>query len=137
MGVDLDREPEIAWQIAADLMPRPDRIVAAQDVSMFLHEQNVRMSRMHCNAMHTMPYIGVGIRQLIFRVDTLVDGTPCPPPVVGPERAGGRDGDVEALRIVPIQDDRMQAHSAGARLPEIAFNVAEACDLLPRLPAVR
>ena len=66
-----------------------------------------------------------------------VDRPPRLAGVVGPERARGRDGDEDPLGMARIQQDRVQAHPAGARLPGGARAVAaQPGKLLPRLPAV-
>ena len=57
--------------------------------------------------------------------------------VVGAEGAGGGDGDEHPLRVGRIEQDRVQAHAAGARLPARAGAVlAQTRQLVPRLAAV-
>ena len=63
--MNVDRESEIGRQIAADLMPRIARVVAAHDVPVFLHEQRVRPRRMHRDAMHAVTDLRVRIRECI------------------------------------------------------------------------
>ena len=42
VGVDVDDEPEVGGQVAADLLPRLAGVVAAHDVPVLLHEQRLR-----------------------------------------------------------------------------------------------
>ncbi len=57
--------------------------------------------------------------------------------VVGAEDAGGRDGDVHALRVRGVEQDRVQAHAAGARRPFGPRLVgAQPGELVPGLAAV-
>src|SRR5204863_6143198 len=42
-----------------------------------------------------------------------------------------------AIRLARIEQDRVQAHSTGARLPKIAFGRPQAGKFLPAFPAVR
>ena len=66
-----------------------------------------------------------------------VDRPPRLAAVVGPERARGRDGDEDPLGIARVEQDRVQAHPAGARLPGGPRAVAaQPGELLPGLPAV-
>ena len=57
--------------------------------------------------------------------------------IVGAERARRRDGNVHPLRIARIENDRVQAHAARARLPLGAGAVAaQSGEFLPVLAAV-
>ena len=70
-------------------------------------------------------------------VQPLVDRLPGLAAVVGAEGAGGRDGDEDPLRVAGIEEDGVQAHAAGARLPVGTGAVAaQAGQLLPGLAAV-
>ena len=70
-------------------------------------------------------------------LQSAVDRLPRLAAVVGAERARGRDGDEDPLRIARIQQDRVQAHPAGARLPVWPGAVAaQPGEFLPGLPAV-
>src|SRR2546428_5418014 len=52
-----------------------------------------------------------------FRVQTLVDRSPCFAAVISPKRARGRDRDEHLLLIFWINQNRMETHSACAGLP--------------------
>src|SRR5258708_34764028 len=57
--------------------------------------------------------------------------------VIGAERARGGDGDEDALLVLGVEQDRVQAHPARARLPFGAGAVtAQAGQLVPVLRAV-
>ena len=57
--------------------------------------------------------------------------------VVGSKGAGGRDGDEHAVGIGRIEEDGVQAHAAGSRLPARPRAVApQAGELRPRLPTI-
>src|SRR4029077_5752274 len=65
------------------------------------------------------------------------DGLPGLAGVIGAKRARRRDGDVHALGIGVIQNDAVQAHAAGTRLPFRPCAVAaQPGKLLPTLAAV-
>ena len=72
---------------------------------------------------------GSGIRNCDFR--PAIDRLPGFAAIVGAERAGRRDGDENAVRIFRIEQDRVQAHAAGAGLPEMTFGAAQAGQFLP------
>src|SRR5215203_3122385 len=69
-------------------------------------------------------------------MEALVDREPSGAAVVGAERAGGRNRDYDPVRVVGIEDDGVEAHPARARLPEMAFNLAQPGKLGPALPTV-
>src|SRR5436305_1831056 len=113
--VHVDDEAEVGRQVAADLLPIVARVVAAQDVPVLLHEQDARPLGAHGDVVNAVADFGVGIRN-VLRTQAAVDRFPGLARVVAAERAGGRDGDVDA--VVPrIENDRVQAHTARAGLP--------------------
>src|ERR1700704_2013922 len=70
-------------------------------------------------------------------MQTLVDRLPCLAAVISPERTRRRDRDENSLRIFWIEQDRVQTHSACARLPFRPGAVtAQSGELLPSLAAV-
>src|SRR5437773_1422175 len=75
MRMHVDRKSEIARQIAADLMPRSARVIAAHHVPVLLHEQRVRTRRMHRDPMHAVTDLGVRVRN-ILRVQPAIDRLP-------------------------------------------------------------
>ena len=112
------------------------RVVAAHHVPVLLHEQHVGARRVHGDAVHAVADLGVGIGD-VLGVQAAVDRPPGRAAVVGAERAGGRDGDEDALRVARVEQDRVQAHAAGARLPaRPGIVAAQAGQLLPGLAAV-
>ena len=73
----------------------------------------------------------------VLRAEAAVDRLPGLAAVVGAERAGGGDGDVDALGIRADREDRVQAHAAGAGRPLRAGAVAaQAGQFVPVLAAV-
>ena len=56
--MDVDDEAEVGRQIAADLLPRVAAVVGPHDVPVLLHEQRVRLRRVHRDAMHAVPDFG-------------------------------------------------------------------------------
>ncbi len=134
--VDVDRKAEVGRQVAADLVPGVAGVVAAHHVPVLLHEQHVRPRGVHGDAVHAVADLGVRIGDLL-RAQAAVDRLPGRAAVVGAERAGGRDRDEHALRIDRVEQDRVQAHAARARLPLRARAVAaQAGQLVPARPAV-
>ena len=89
---------------------------------------------MHRDAVNAVADFGVRVGN-VLRVQAAVDRLPCLAGVVGPERAGGRNGDVHALGISGIEYDRVQAHAAGAGLPlrsgAVAAEAGHSCQFLP------
>src|SRR5262249_8899383 len=112
----IDREPEVRWQVPAHLFPRVTGIIAAHHVPMLLHKQHSRSRGMHCNVMNTVANLRSGIWN-VLREESAVDRLPGLAAVIASKRARGRDCDVYPLRIAGVENDRMQAHPAGARLP--------------------
>src|SRR6266566_4409968 len=82
MRMNVDREAEIAWQVAADFAPGVAGVIAAHDVPMFLHEERVRTLWMHRDMMHTMTDLGLRIGN-VLRMQTLIDGLPRLSAVIG------------------------------------------------------
>ena len=71
------------------------------------------------------------------RLQPAVDRPPGLPAIVGAERAGGGDRDEHAIGVGGIDQDGVQAQSAGARLPVRARAVAaQARQFVPGLAAV-
>ena len=91
---------------------------------------------MHGDVVHAVTDVGIRVGKLIWRLQTLVDRQPRLAAIVGAEGARGRDGDDDPIGVVRIEDDGVQAHAAGARLPEVPFDFAQARKLVPALPAV-
>ena len=115
--MDVDREAEIGWQVAADLVPRIPSVIAAHDVPVLLHEQHVRMRAMHGDVVHAVTDLGARIRNA-FGLEAAVDRSPGLAGVVAAKRASRRDGDNNAFGMAWTQDDRVQAHPTRAGLPE-------------------
>src|SRR5438876_30196 len=71
-------------------------------------------------------------------MQSAVDRPPRLAGVIGSERARSRDRDEDSTGVARIQNDAVQAHPAGARLPGRPCSVAtQSGDLLPRLTPVR
>ena len=91
---------------------------------------------MHGDVMNAVADFGVRVGN-VLRLQTAVDRLPGLAAVVGAKRARSRDGDVDAVGIARIENDGVQAHAAGARLPARARAVAaQAGKFLPGLAAV-
>jgi hypothetical protein len=86
---------------------------------MLLHEEDVRPGRVHRDPVHAVSDLAFLVGQLA-RAQALVDRLPGLAAVVGAERARRGDGDEHALRVVRVDEDRVQAQAAGARLPLFA-----------------
>ena len=137
VGVHRDREAEVRGQVAADLTPLAARVVGAHHVPVLLHEQRVRPGRVLREAVHAVADLRVLVRDLV-RAQALVDGRPRDAGIVAAERPRGRDGHVDPVLVGRVQDDRVQAQAARARLPRRAGRVlAQPGQLLPLLAAVR
>jgi hypothetical protein len=86
--------------------------------------------------MNAVADLGRRVRNLL-RPQAAVHRPPRLGVVVAAEHAGGGDRDEEPSGMDGIEDDRMQAHPAGARLPGLRRLVrAQPGQLLPGLPAV-
>src|ERR1700731_5260666 len=103
---------------------------------MLLHEQTVRARWMHRDVMHAMTDFRVWIRN-VLRMQTLVDRLPTFSTVVGTKCACRGNRDEDSLRIFRVEQNRVQTHSACARLPLRSGAVtAQSGQLFPRLPAI-
>src|SRR5262249_24220210 len=136
MRVNVDWKSEIAWQIAADLMPRTAGVIAAHNVPVFLHEQSVWTRRMHRDPMHAVTDLRVRVRN-VLRVQPAIDRLPRFSAVLSSKRAGGGDCDVNSLRIFRIKKDCAQTHAARSRLPlRSCIAASQASQFLPRFAAI-
>ena len=91
---------------------------------------------MHGDTVNAVADLGSRVGN-VFGPQPAVDRPPGPAGVVGAERARGRDGDEDPLGIARIEQNRVQAHPAGARLPARPGSVAaQPGKLLPGLAAV-
>ena len=114
--MNVNRESEIARQISAHFVPRISCVVAPHDVPVFLHEKRLRFGRMHRDAMHAVPYLCRWIGHEL-RVQTSIDWLPRFAAVITTKGARGGDCDGYSSRILLIEENRVQTHSACARLP--------------------
>ena len=72
-----------------------------------------------------------------FGLQAVVDWLPRFARIIAAECACGGDGDEDAIRVLGVEDDRVQAHSAPARLPRRTGAMgAESGKFLPVLPAI-
>src|SRR5579859_3082061 len=91
---------------------------------------------MHSDMVNAMADLGLWVRD-VLRVESLVDWLPRLASVVGAKCAGSRDGDEDPSGVAGIENDGVQAHPAGARLPFGAGAVsAQPGKLLPVLSAI-
>src|SRR5882762_9429392 len=114
--VNVDHEAEVGGQIAADFLPKVAGVVAAHDVPVLLHEEDVRARRVHGNVVNAVADLGSGVGD-VLRAQSLVDGPPGLAAVVGTEGARGRDGDVDAAGVLRIENYGVEAQPTGAGLP--------------------
>ena len=73
---------------------------------------------MHGQIVHTMTNCGVRVWD-VFREQTLVDRLPGFAMIVRAECASCRDSDHDPARVGGVEDDRVQAHAAGAGHPAV------------------
>src|SRR5713101_5643403 len=103
---------------------------------MLLHVKKVRARLGLRDAVHAVPNLRFRIGD-VQRFQSLVDRLPGLSAVVAAERAGRGDGNKNSAVIFWIQQNRVQAHSAGARLPVRAGAVsAQTRKLVPGLSTV-
>ena len=116
VGVDADRESEVAGEIAADLRPVSARVVTAADVPMLLHKQRVRAGRMHREVVDAVTDLSLRVGE---EAGTQAPGGNLPRRslIVRAKRSRGGDRDVHAPRVCRVDDDRVQAHATGPRSP--------------------
>ena len=90
---------------------------------------------MHRDAVNAVADLGVRVGNL-FGPQSAVDRLPGLAGVVAPERARCRDGDEDPSGLARIEEDRVQAHAAGAWLPKVTLGAAQSGKFLPGLAAV-
>src|SRR5215467_4942162 len=91
---------------------------------------------MHGDAMNAVSDLGALIWN-VLRVQSAIDWLPCPAGVVCTEGARRRNGDKHPLRILSVQENCVETHPSGARLPVRPGAVAaQAREFLPRFSAV-
>ncbi len=112
----VDGKPEVGWKIAADFAPGVAGVVTAHDVPMLLHEHHAGARGVHRDAVDAVADLGRRLGN-VLRPQAAVYRPPALAGIIAPERAGGRDGDEDPIRIGGVEQDRVQAHAAGARLP--------------------
>jgi hypothetical protein len=114
--VNVDDESEVGRQVPADLAPVVAGIVAAHHVPVLLHEQHVGVRAVHGDAMHAVTDFSRRVGHEIG-FQSAGDRAPRFASVVAPKRARGGDGGEDPRGVARIQQDGVQAHAAGARLP--------------------
>src|SRR5437764_124395 len=83
---------------------------------MLLHEERARLLGIHSNVMNAVSDLRVRIRN-VLRAQAAIDGLPGFASVIRAECAGCGNSDPNSFWIAGIENDGVQAHSAGARLP--------------------
>ena len=92
---------------------------------------------MHRETVHAVTHLGLLVRDA-GGLQPAIRRPPRAAAVVAPKDAGRRDRRVDAPGTPRIQQDRVEAQTAGARLPGRPRGVpAQRRELLPRTPAVR
>src|SRR6476659_2377383 len=112
----VNRKSEVARQIAANFAPAIACVVAPHHVPVFLHEQRIRLRRMHRDAMNAVPYLCRWVGHEL-RVQTSIDWLPRFAAVITTKGARGGDCDGYSSRILLIEENRVQTHSTCAWLP--------------------
>src|SRR5262249_15000320 len=91
---------------------------------------------MHRDTMNTVADFGSRVGDLLG-AQAAVHGRPGFAAIFGSEHARSRNGDEHSLWLTRVENDRVQAQSASARLPCGCRAVAaKPRELLPRLPRV-
>src|SRR5262245_42471971 len=73
----------------------------------------------------------------VLRAQSAIDGFPARASIIGTECARGRDGDINPLRIAGIENDSVQAHTAGPWLPFGTCPMpTQSRELLPAAPTI-
>jgi len=114
--MDRDREAEVGGQVAADLVPRVARIVAAHHVPVFLHEEHAGPRRVQGDTMDAVAHLNLRIGDVVG-MQAAVDRTPGPAAIAGAECAGRGNGNVDPAGVGWVEQDGVQAQPASARLP--------------------
>ncbi len=68
MRVNFDGKPEIAGQVPADFLPGFTAVIAAVDIPVLLHEQDVRARRVHRNTVNAVADVRVRVGKLVCRL---------------------------------------------------------------------
>ncbi len=123
-------EAEVSGQVAADLVPRVARIIAAHHVPVLLHE--ARRGRARCMAMRWTQWPTSWPGRGCSRGQAAIDRSPGPAAVVGAECARCRDGNIDPVGVGWIRQDGVQAKSARAGLPGRAGGVQARWTSRPR-----
>src|SRR5579875_1213843 len=119
VGVDGDREAEVARQVAAHLAPGAATVVAAQHVPVLLHEEHVGPVRVGGDAVDAVAHLRRGVGEHLG-AQAAVRRLPGRARVAGHEHPGGGDSDEDPAAIGRVEQDGVQAHAAGPRLPALA-----------------
>src|SRR5262249_26798268 len=108
----------------------------AHHVPVLLHEEHARARGIHGNVVNAVADLGSRVRDELGLQST-VDRPPRLAGIVGAKGARRRDGDEDPSGVARIENDRVQAHPAGARLPFGTRAVtAQAGEFLPALATV-
>src|SRR5208337_5314889 len=122
--------------VPADLVPLVAGVVAAHHVPMLLHKQHTWARGVHGDMVNAMADLGIGVRN-VLGLQSFVDRFPGGASVVGAEGTGSRDRDDDPSRIARIENDGVQAHPTGARLPHGTRAMAtKSGEFVPTVPTV-
>src|SRR5690606_31817173 len=84
VGMYIDDKSKVGGKVAADLAPGFTGIIAAHDVPMLLHEQDVGVGSVEGDAVNAVPHVSVWIGN-VFRLQSAVDRLPGLSAIVGAE----------------------------------------------------
>src|SRR3984885_7962964 len=135
--VNVDHETEIGGKVPADLLPGIAGVIAPHHIPVLLHKKYARTRRVHGDVVNTVPDLSGRVRN-VLGIQTAVDRLPAFATVVGTKCSRCRNRNVDALRIAGIENDRVQTHTTGARLPLWAGAMAaQPGEFRPVLSAIR
>ena len=90
---------------------------ARVDPAVVLEVEALGITRVPGHLVHALAELGLGVVGQEARDDAPVAGLPGRAAVVAAVHAGGRDGDQEARRVARVEEHRVEAEAAAARLP--------------------
>jgi len=85
--VNGNREPEVARQVATDLVPRLARVITPHHVPMFLHEQHARTRPVHREVVNTVADFSRRVGEFVLGLEAVVNWPPRLATIVGAECA--------------------------------------------------
>src|ERR1700675_58995 len=116
VGVNVDHEAEIRGEVPADLLPGVAGVIAAHHIPVLLHKKYARTRWVHGDVVNKVAALSRWVRN-VLGIQTTVDRLPAFATIVGTKGSRCRNRNVDALGIAGIENDCVQTHTTGARLP--------------------